>query len=267
MLSRARMSEFQRDTALEALNAGRFRARLHRRWWISRGANGGYLAALLTRALEAVAFGLPPRSITFHYAAAPEPGAVEIDTQVVRRGRSLSLLRAEMRQGERLIVTATGACAAEREGPRFRCREAPSAPPPEQCPRFEGFHDFHRRWEYRWVYGTPPGTPGEHPLAGGWIRPVEATPAEPAFVAAVCDAFSPPHFSTLPRDAIRPVPTVELTVHFRRADATSLVPPGDFLLARFESNHSAEGFVDEVGEVWTADGTLVAECRQLATFL
>ncbi len=261
------MSEFQRDTALRAEGPGRFGAELHEHWWISRGANGGYLAAILTRALETVAEGLPPRTVTVHYAAAPEPGPATVETTAIRRGRSLALVRGELRQGDRLIALATGAFAAERPGPSFRRRTPPAAPPPAACPRFEGFHAFHRRWEYRWVFGTPPGTPGEHPVAGGWIRPVDATPGEPAYLAAVCDAFSPPYFSTQTREAIRPIPTVELTVHFRRAASASLVASGDFLLARFESASSAEGFVDEVGEVWTADGILVAECRQLATFL
>ena len=91
--------------------------------------------------------------------------------------------------------------------------------------------------------------------------------ADAPYLAAVCDAFSPPHFTTLARDEIAPVPTIELTVHFRRSLPTAGVDPGDFLLARFESLSAAEGFVDEVGEVWSADGQLLAESRQLATFL
>ena len=75
----------------------------------------------------------------------------------------------------------------------------------------------------KWAFGSPPGSDGEHAVAGGWIRAVEPTEADAPYLAAVCDAFSPPHMSTLAREAIAPIPTVELTVHFRRGDARAWV--------------------------------------------
>ena len=49
-------------------------------WRAGRGPHGGYLAAMLLRALiETVADPLrAPRSLTIHYARAPQPGAVTI---------------------------------------------------------------------------------------------------------------------------------------------------------------------------------------------
>jgi hypothetical protein len=38
----------------------------------------------------------------------------------------------------------------------------------------------------------------------------------------------------------------------------------DPVLGRFESRHSAEGFFEEDGELWSPDGVLIAQCRQLA---
>ncbi len=261
------VSEFVRDTALQAVGPGRFRAQLQPRWWIARGANGGYLAAMLVGALGESAGPLSPRSVTIHYTGAPEPGPAFVEAEVLRRGRTLQTLRGRIEQGDRLIAVALGAFAGPREGPAFQRRQPPEAPPPQECPRFEGFHAFHRRWEYRWVFGSPPGAAGERALAGGWIRAADPTPVDAGYLAAVCDAFSPPYFSTLPRGEIAPIPTIELTVHFRRSTPIAGVGPRDFLLARFESLGAAEGFIDEVGEVWTADGVLLAECRQLATFL
>ncbi len=161
------MSEFVRDTALVPRGPGRFVATLHPGWWIARGANGGYLAAILARAMAAGAEGLPPRTLTIHYAGAPEAGPVGVDTVALRRGRTLCTLRAEITQGERLVAAAIGAFAAPRPGPNFRHREPPAAPPPEACPVFEGFHAFHRCWEYRWAFGAPPGAAGERALVGG----------------------------------------------------------------------------------------------------
>jgi hypothetical protein len=39
------------------------------------------------------------------------------------------------------------------------------------------------------------------------------------------------------------------------------------VLARYDSRNALEGHVDESGEVWSADGRLLAESRQLALLL
>lgn len=261
------MSEFRRDTALTPRGPNEFAADLRARWWIARGANGGYLAAILVRALAAGVDSLPLRTITIHYTAAPEPGPVDLRTETLQRGRGLVTRSARMEQGERLIAVAIAGFAPGREGPVFSHSAAPSAPPPEACPPFAGFHSFHERWEYRWAFGGPPGADLDDPVAGGWIRSRDPSEVDTAYAVAVCDAFSPPYFTTLRRDQIAPIPTLELTVHLRGSLPLRGLAAGDFLLARFESTSASEGYVDEVGGVWTRDGALVAECRQLATFL
>jgi hypothetical protein len=59
------------DTALEPLTPTRWRGQVTERWWVVRGPFGGYLAALLVRALVA-AVAEParrPRSLTVVWAA------------------------------------------------------------------------------------------------------------------------------------------------------------------------------------------------------
>jgi hypothetical protein len=51
-------------------------------------------------------------------------------------------------------------------------------------------------------------------------------------------------------------------VHVR----ATLPVPGP-LLARFSSQLARDGYFEETGELWTADGTLVAQSRQLALLL
>jgi acyl-CoA thioesterase len=81
-------------------------------------------------------------------------------------------------------------------------------------------------------------------------------------LVAVTDAWMPPVFSRLPERT--PVPTVDLTVHVRAA----LAPvEADWLLVVFRSRLGAAGFVDEDGEVWSRDGRLLAQSRQLAMLL
>ena len=92
---------FDRDTAVTALGDGPVRGDVASGWRAGRGPHGGYLAAMLLRALIAAVDDpvRTPRSLTIHYARAPEPGPVEIRTTFERQGRSLSTLSARMEQG------------------------------------------------------------------------------------------------------------------------------------------------------------------------
>jgi acyl-CoA thioesterase len=63
------------------------------------------------------------------------------------------------------------------------------------------------------------------------------------------------------------VPTVDLTIHFRAGAPGDGVADDDWALVVFRSNVAAEGFVEEDGEVWSADGRLLAHSRQLSMLL
>ena len=63
------------------------------------------------------------------------------------------------------------------------------------------------------------------------------------------------------------VPTIDLTVHFRRPLPHTGTAADDFMLAVFRTNAAADGFMEEDGEIWAPDGTLLAQCRQLALLM
>jgi acyl-CoA thioesterase len=58
-------------------------------------------------------------------------------------------------------------------------------------------------------------------------------------------------------------PTIDLTVHYR---APLPLPDGP-LLGHFTNAVVRDGFFDEDGLLWTADGTLVAQSRQLGLLI
>ena len=58
--------------------------------------------------------------------------------------------------------------------------------------------------------------------------------------------------------------TLDLTVHVRGPLATTTWQPGDWILARFRTRLSADGFLEEDGELWDECGNLIAMSRQLA---
>jgi acyl-CoA thioesterase len=80
-------------------------------------------------------------------------------------------------------------------------------------------------------------------------------------IAAITDAWPPAVFSRL--EVPVGVPTIDLTIHFRQTPSGE---PG-WTLVRFRTQVAAAGYLEEDGEVWSADGRLLAQSRQLAVVL
>jgi acyl-CoA thioesterase len=248
------------DTTLEPLTPTRWRAHIAERWWVVRGPFGGYLAAILLRALTA-AVGDParrPRSLSVHFVDPPAAGPIEVSAAIERAGGSTTTASLRLEQGGEPVALALGSCAVWRDGaPEWAEAAMPEAPPPEACWRLErhdGAPPFHRQFEIRWVDGVPSGEARN--LA--WLRPDPPRALDHLALTALSDGWMPAAFSKLGR-SVR-VPTVDLTIHFR----TPLAAPAEWVLADYRSRFSAGGTWEEDGELWAADGTLLAQSRQLA---
>lgn len=269
----APLTRFERDSAVVRRDEATFDARIDPAWSVVRGPNGGYLAAIILRALEArVADPVRvPRSMTVHYVAPPEVGEVSIHTTLERVGRSLTSCSARVTQRDRLVALALAACSAPRPGPSFCDLEPPLVPPSDALAPSEPTLEappIASRWETRWAIGRlpEPGAPrAAHAVAGGWIRPEEPQVLDAPAIAAVTDAWLPAIFTRIDERLF--VPTIDLTVHFRsRLPYPGLEAEG-FVLAVFRTTVAADGFMEEDGEVWAPDGTLLAQSRQLAATL
>jgi acyl-CoA thioesterase len=260
------MTRFDRDTAVEPAGGGAFDARIDRGWWVIRGPNGGYVAAIILRALAgAVDADRAPRSLTVHYTAPPDEGPVRVETHVERVGRSLTTVSGRMLQGDRVLALSLAAFSKARRGPSFDQAPRPEARPPEACEPFHGIIPMNERYEYRHALGALPGSGASQALIGGWIRSAEPRLADAPLVAAITDAWPPACFAPAPnRETMGPVPTIDLTIHFRRDLPLAGARPDDFYLAVFRSRFAEQGFDEEDGEVWSRDGALLAQSRQLA---
>jgi acyl-CoA thioesterase len=266
------VTRFDTDTAIEPVAPGRYRARIDEGWWAGAGPNGGYVGAILLRALEH-AVGDPARmcrSFTVHYLARPDAGPAEVDVVVERSGRSLTSVSARLSQGDRPLAIAVAALSTPRPGPEFCDVQMPEVPDPEHADPGPFSGDVPRsavptlgqRYEYRRTLGPPPFAGAGEALTGGWIRLAEPRPVDAALLVAYVDAWMPAMFGRF--SGPWGMTTVDLTVHVR-----SLPPAGydDWCLVRFRSVVSADGFCEEDGEVWSRDGQLLAQSRQLAALL
>jgi acyl-CoA thioesterase len=270
---RAMETRFDRDTRVRPIGEGLYEARLDEGWWVVRGPNGGYLAAVLVNALTAAVAdpARAARSLTIHYVRPPRAGPVRIETVRERVGRSLTTVSARMVQEGRLQALALAAFSTARETPSLHQSVMPEVPAPEALAprRSETPIPIHERFEQRPALGGSPfeGVRTAAALTGGWRRLAEPRPVDAALLAAYVDAWPPAVFSC--RDLPMPVggvPTVDLTVHFRALPPAG-TPPGEPVLAVFRTREVHDGFLEEDGEIWSRGGVLLAQSRQLAVLV
>lgn len=267
---------FDRDTAVRRSGGegplAVYAAEVAEGWRAGRGPHGGYLAAMLLRALIATVDDpvRAPRSLTIHYASAPDPGPVSISTVIERAGRSLSTLSARMEQGGKLVALALAAFSVPWTGPEIDDLPMPDVEPAEPRrppgsplsarPQFTDHLTLQPR-----MRGVPFG--GEGPMeVGGWIGMAEPRRVDALALAFYADALFPAPFMRLTEP--NAAPTIDLTVHFRAGLPPEGRPdPEELCLVRIRAGLIREGFFEEDGVIWGADGTVLAHSRQLALLM
>src|SRR5204863_9294561 len=125
-------SAFLRDTAVEQLDDGSYRGRVSAEWFTPRGANGGFLAAVVLRAIMAAESDVAraPRSLTLHYLRPPSEGEVRVTVNEERRGGSVTTYSARMEQDGRLCVLALAALSQDFASSLNYVPGMPDVPPP-----------------------------------------------------------------------------------------------------------------------------------------
>jgi acyl-CoA thioesterase len=275
---------FDRDTAIRPIEGGTddgaqapehgvFTADIAPGWRAGRGPHGGYLAAMLLRALiETVDDpSRTPRSLTVHYTRAPEPGPIEIVTTIERQGRSLSTLSARMQQAGKVTALALAAFSVPWDAPAANELPMPELAPPDAERRstpklFKGAPEFTHQLVMQPRVGAVPFAGSGAPMRiGGWIGLPEERPVDAPALALFCDAWFPPSFIALDSPAISP--TVDLTIHFRQAISECDCDPAALCLSVFDTRLLHDGLFEEDGVIWAADGTVLAQSRQLGIIM
>ncbi|MEV2256471.1 thioesterase family protein [Streptomyces sp. NPDC050147] len=267
-------SEFDRDTAVTRREPGVYDIDLSAGWTIINAVNGGYLLAVLGRALADALPHADPFTVSAHYLTASHPGPAVIRTDTARAGRTLSTGQASLfqydeegREVERIRVLASYGDLAELPDDVRTTAKPPALPPIEQCfgPQdapdhrpVPGSSAISDRLFLKldpstlgWALGQPSGK-GE---MRAWFGLADGRDADPLSLLLAVDALPPTAFEL---GLSGWVPTVELTVHVRARPA-----PGP-LRVSITTRNLAGGFLEEDAEVWDSEDRLVAQSRQLA---
>ncbi|GAB2800308.1 thioesterase family protein [Streptomyces daliensis] len=268
-------SEFDRDTAIHPREPGVYDVSLSPGWAIGHALNGGYLLAVICRALGEALPHPDPFTVSAHYLTASTAGPAVIRTDTARVGRTLSTGSAGLFQTEedgeeveRIRVIATyGDLDALPDDVRTSAKP-PAFPPPEQCfstkdqPGGEDAGpEMGKRLDLRldpstcgWAVGAPSG----EGKMRAWFGLADGRDADPLSLLMAVDALPPTAFEL---GLSGWVPTVELTVHVRCRPA-----PGP-LRVSITTRNLAGGYLEEDTEIWDSEDRLVTQARQLARAL
>ena len=281
---------FLDGTAVAADADGHYRGHIDEVWNLRPLPQGGVVSAIALRAMAAELDDPAQRLRTAHtsFVAQVADGHVDIDVELLRRGRSMSHLRAEVRNpGATRGHLTTGIFGAPRDGFHFTDLEPPATVPhPDECPSFrdppppgmvddvepmpfweqviEGFNvSGHPPWEdyepdraeraswYR--FDDPPMLPD------GTLDPLALLVVADVMPGAVGEKLGP-------QDRMWFAPSVDLTVHLLD-DARS-----GTLLGHNRARHAGDGYASADMALWDCgpdqrdEPRLVAYATQLFLF-
>ncbi|WP_129668888.1 thioesterase family protein [Phytoactinopolyspora endophytica] len=260
------MADFKEATTVKLTEPGCYDIDIDGTWSVGDVPNGGYLLALILQAVSAESPHPHPISTSAHYVAPPTPGPAQITVKLLRAGRTTATLRATLAQDqiprvEALITTGSLDRDADVEW---------AGPPPEAVAPVDecipavvdlpdGTHvgvleHVDLRLDPQtlgWFSGRPAGQLSMR----GHVRMVDGTQPDPIVLALAVDSLPPTVFGL---GRLGWAPTVELSVLTR-----SLPAPG-WLTVHLRGRLVRDGWFDEEAEVYDADGSLVAQSRQLA---
>lgn len=262
-------ASFADVTSVRRAGDGSWLASLDPRWTIAGRPNGGYLLAVVGRAAVAASDRTHVLSASVQYLRPPQPGPVDLHTEVLRPGRSAAHVRVRLSQDgvacvESLLVTGRldGAdTPADWSAPDAPAPPAPAGddvvrvPPttPDGAPApimGEVTIDLDRD-----TAGFAAGTPSGRGEIAGWLTLPDGEPFDDRALLYAVDALPAAPFTVAPTGW---VPTISMTVYVR-----ALPAPGP-VHVRCTSSLIDGGRVDETCWIHDSSGRLVAQGSQLA---
>jgi acyl-CoA thioesterase II len=266
-------SDLELATRVEAGDGG-YIAHLSQEWEIW-GPNGGYLAAIALRAAGTVAQIPQPASFYCHFLSSPAFDAVQLEVNVLKRGRRAESFAVAMTQQGKPILHALVKTATDAPGYNHQHPEAPEAPAPETLrsyeelrpirqhpPRFSFWNNIERRPLDQGGTDRPvnQGGPDEstEPVLREWARYRPRACFEDPFLDAaraliLLDTYGFPAAYRHYRSWEYLAPNLDTSAWFHRFN-----PECEWLLIDCECSVADRGLMGVSGRVWDTAGRLLA---------
>ena len=255
-------SQFFNETAFKRESENCWTGTLNENWNIGDIPNGGYLLAVVLRAMQEQIESTNLLSVNAHYL---RPGLAaeeaKVESRILRKGSGITTSSGSLIQRETLSLQVLAAFGefkkTAKDFPKIEI-EPPRIPPPENCEKRSAENQgvklsIQKRVDVR-VAEMEDST--DRSELYGWIKFCDSTPVDSLALALFSDAFPPSIFSKLGR--VGWVPTVELSVQVRN------IPKEGWIMGHFFTDDLQNGSMIETGRLWDSDGCLVAQSRQLA---
>jgi acyl-coenzyme A thioesterase PaaI-like protein len=260
------MKTFAEATAVRA-DKGGFLVDLDPRWAVGDKLHGGYLLAVLGRAVTAGSPGhAHPVAITASFLRPPVAGAAGVSVTMLRSGRTTALYRAGLVQDGQVCVEALVTQGAlDDAAPWWTAAPAPEIPAEDECvllPAESPGSPFRVHIldvvEHRLdpsSLGFALGQPSQAGRTAAWLRLADGADWDPLSLLVALDPAPP---ISLVLGVAGWAPTITLTAYLRRLPA-----PGP-LRVTMQAAEITSGRMDETALAWDAKGNLVAQATQLA---
>jgi acyl-CoA thioesterase len=218
------------------------------------------------------------RSLTVHFCA-PALGELELTTEVVRVGSRVTHAIARL-SGEKGTATFGSAsfCKDRPLAEHYVHASMPEVPPassiPELPPGIPGLPAFFEHVDVRFCGKTTPfsSSPSKDAHVMAWVRLREPAPLDAPLAALLLDTLPPAISATFgaPRALASVDFTIQLFSRFEergeggREEAEALDEPH---LVAIRSRWAGDGYAEELRDLWSPRGVLLAQCRQLIALL
>jgi acyl-CoA thioesterase len=238
-------------------------------WYQGRGAFGGIMTALLLREMQSKVADAErvPRSITAHFCAPATAGPIEVKTEIVRVGSRVSHATSRVVRDGTTLTFGSASFAKPRSGPSYSSAKMPnvaSASEVRDMPRgIPGAPAFFDHVDVRFTGEHLPFTGSAAPEVNAWVRLREPEPIDAAVIAFLLDTLPPAITSTF--STPRPAASVEFNVQLFATSRAG--KPDDFHLCSIRSRWADDGYTEELRDLWSPDGVLLGQCRQLLALL
>lgn len=236
------------------------------------GPYGGVTCAiLLNAALQHPDRLGVPIALTVNFAAPIADGPYSITARAARTNRSTQHWLIEATQDGGVVALATAVFALRRSTWSADEAQPPQdMPAPETLPRMATdrrptwVKHYDMRWPQGDVFQQFDGQEYPDSATRAWLRDDPPRALDFASLAAISDHFLPRIF--MRRRMLTPVGSVSITTYFH-ADEVALALQGDrFVMGTARALKFHNGFFDQSGEIWSADGQLLASTHQTVYF-
>jgi len=258
------MANFETATRVEG-DGNLFHAELDLDWFIL-GPFGGYLAAMALRACAAPSEHKRAASFSCQFIGVGKEGSLQIEVELVRKGRRATCSHARILQdGKTLLTAQTWFVSDKLDGLDHTLTTAPDFPQPDELTDYTFRRSDHRSSLPIWKYMERRVLLFDHPVAvagtwHGWHRMIENLPQDDEILRAAETLI---WMDLAPWNAIGQVhpwppshltPTLDLTLQFQRDLYEQ--PPTKWQLASANSAISGAGLAGARGQIWSQDGHL-----------